>query len=193
MLYLPPKFNKMVFENISDFTNLFSDPRRGQGQRHKLHDIIVIMLMAILSGHQSIKGFARFAKSNEEDLVAHLGLKHGVPSFNTFRHILEGISEDIFAQNFLSYMKTQYEELADSYISIDGKCIKSSVAGGNTSAQNFISVVSAFGQQSKMVYGMKSFENKKSGEVAVVQDLITDLELTDKTVTLDALHCKKKP
>ena len=187
-----PKCYKMVFENISDFTNLFIDPRRGQGQRHKLHDIIVIILMAILSGQQSIKGFARFAQSNKEDLVTHLGLKHGVPSFNTFRYIMEAISEDIFAKNFLTYMQTQYGSMADDYISMDGKCIKSSVQGGNTSAQNFISVVSAFGHDSKMAYGMKSFENKKSGEVAVVQSLITDLKITDKTITLDALHCKKK-
>ncbi|HRI26749.1 MAG TPA: ISAs1 family transposase [Chitinophagales bacterium] len=182
----------MLLENITTFTKLFNDPRRGQGQRHRLHDIIVIMLMAILTGHQSIKGFARFAKSNRAELIAHLGLKHGVPSFNTFRYILESIGEDIFAQNFLIYMKQQYGVLADEYISIDGKSVRSSVKGGNTDNQHFVSLVSAFGQNSKMVYGMQAFENKKSAESEIVRDLASKLALKDKTFTLDALHCQKK-
>jgi hypothetical protein len=185
---LNPNLN---LESLSDFTSLFEDPRRGQGQRHKLHDIIVMMLMAILSDNQSIKGFARFAKSNKEELTQTLNLKHGVPSFSTFRHILENISEQIFADNFLIYMKKHYKDWHDEFISMDGKAIKSSVSDASTNSQNFISIVSAFGQTSHMVYGMKSFENKKSGETNVVQDLIEDMELEDKTFTLDAIHCKK--
>jgi hypothetical protein len=178
-------------ESLTDFTSLFEDPRRGQGQRHKLHDIIVIMLMAIISNNQSIKGFARFAKSNEEDLTLRLNLKHGVPSFNTFRHILDNISEQIFADNFMIYMKKHYKDWHDEFISMDGKAIKSSVSDARTKSQNFISIVSAFGQTSHMVYSMKSFENNKSVETNVVQDLIKDMELENKTFTLDALHCKK--
>lgn len=72
--------------------------------------------MAIISNNQSIKGFARFAKSNEEDLTLRFNLKHGVPSFNTFRHILDNISEQIFADNFMIYMKKHYKDWHDEIL-----------------------------------------------------------------------------
>lgn len=53
---------------IQDFISQLKDPRRGQGQRHKFEHIIIITLMAILSGHQGLKGIARFALSNAEEL-----------------------------------------------------------------------------------------------------------------------------
>ena len=40
---------------LFDFFNSLTDPRRGQGQRHKLTDVLTIIIMAILSGHQGLK------------------------------------------------------------------------------------------------------------------------------------------
>jgi hypothetical protein len=75
---------------IRDFINKLADPRKGQGQRHKLEDIILIVLLSFFSGHQGLKGMARFAKSNASELTEVLHLKHGVPKYNTFRDVLNG-------------------------------------------------------------------------------------------------------
>ena len=52
--------------------------------------------------------------------------------------------------------------------------------------------VNAFGHQSGLVYGMKSFENGKSGEAEALRTLIVQLGLSGKTFAMDALHCQKK-
>jgi hypothetical protein len=177
---------------VLDFFNSLKDPRRGQGQRHSLQNILTIVIMAILSGHQGLRGFARFAASNESELTEVLKLKHGVPCYYTFQTVLTALNEQIVAQKFISWMRQYHANLADTFVSLDGKVVTSTVNGGNTALQNFISVVSAFGHQSGMAYGMKSFENGKSGESQALRDLVSDLGLTDKVFTIDALHSQKK-
>lgn len=167
------------------------DPRRGQGQRHKLKDILTIVVMAILSGSQGLKGFARFAASNKEELTVLLGLKHGVPCFFTFRAVLTGINEELLAQRFAAWVKGYHPTPEDNFVALDGKAVAATTSGGNTRLQNFVSVVSAFGHQSGLVYGMRSFENGKSGESEALRLLVEQLGLKDKVFTMDALHTQK--
>jgi hypothetical protein len=178
--------------DIKSFISTIDDPRRAQGQRHTLENLVIIIIMAILSGYQGIRGFARFAQSNEKELIEVLQLKHGVPCYYTFQVLFVAINAQVLAQKFTQWMSQYQAQLADTFLSLDGKVVKSSVNGGNTALQNFVSVVSAFGHQSGMVYGMKSFENGKSGEIQALRDLVSDLGLTDKVLTIDALHTQKK-
>jgi DDE_Tnp_1-associated len=177
---------------LSKFIGQFTDPRRKQGQRFSLESLLIIILMGILSGYQSLKGLARFAKSNAEELIDTLSLKHGVPKFNTFRDMLQHLDADLLTQHFIAWAKQYHKDWGDEFVALDGKAIKSTVAGGNTSFQNFVAVVSAFGHSSGMVYGMQSYENSKSGETQCLQDLVEKLGCVDKTFTMDALHTKKK-
>jgi len=93
----------MQYEIVRFFASL-SDPRRGQGQRNKLSDVLTIVIMAILSGYQGLKGFARFASSNQVELTEVLELKHGVPCFFTFRAILNGLDEQLLAIKVVWFM-----------------------------------------------------------------------------------------
>ena len=176
---------------ILDFFSSLEDPRRGQGMRHQLKDILTIVIMAILSGHQGLRGFSRFAKANEQELCEVLGLKHGVPGYSTFRDVLAHLEEQLFAEKFIKWVKTYDSKEADDYIALDGKAIRATTHNGGTELQNFVSVVNAFGHESGLVYGMKAFENKKSHETKALTDLIEQLGLKDKIFTMDALHTKK--
>ena len=148
--------------------------------------------MAIISGHQGLRGFARFASSNEEELTEALQLKHGVPCYFTFQTVFSALNEQLMAQKFSTWMHQYEPVLSDKFIALDGKVVTSTVNGGNTNIQNFVSVVNAFGHQSGMVYGMQSFENGKSAESPALRQLVEKLGLTDKVFTMDALHTKKK-
>lgn len=177
---------------VLEFFDSLQDPRRGQGQRHKLRDILTIVIMAILSGQQGLQGFARFAKENEEELTKALELKHGVPCYYTIWQVITALDEQVLATNFIKWVKSYVPESADDFVALDGKAIKATTNGGNTKLQNFVSVVSAFGHRSGIVYGMKAFENNKSGECEALRQLVQHLGLTNKVFTMDALHTKKK-
>lgn len=175
-----------------EFFNSLEDPRRGQGQRHQLDNIFIIVIMAIISGHQGFRGFARFAEANAKELTEVLELKHGVPKFNTFRDVLTALDEQILVQQFIKWVKDYLPKVVDKYIALDGKAIKATTNGGNTKLQNFVALVNAFGHSSGVVYGMQSYENNKSGEGQALRDLVKALGMKDIIFTMDALHAQKK-
>ena len=177
---------------LEEFIDHLHDPRRGQGQRHSLRNVLTIVIMAILSGYQGLRGFARFASANESELKSLLQLKHGVPCFFTFRAILNGLDDALLTQHFTAWVKTCQAVELDTCLALDGKAVSGSSRGGRSSLQNFVAVVSAFGHQSGLVYGMKSFENGKSSEAQALRDLVEQLGLQDKILTMDALHAQKK-
>jgi DDE_Tnp_1-associated len=178
--------------NLFNFISELNDPRRGQGQRHSLENVLVIVLMAILSGHQGLKGFARFAKSNARELSEVLQLKHGVPTYGTFRSVLLGLDEHVLASRFITWVQGCHGSFTDERVALDGKLLRSTGKGLNTSTQSFVSVVSAFGHQSGLIYGMLSFANGKSGEAEALRSLVGQLGLLDKVLTMDAMHTQKK-
>lgn len=178
--------------NLFDFFSEFKDARRSQGQRHKFEVVLSIVVMAILSGCSALKEFARFAKSNEAELIDCFQLKHGVPTFGTFRNILNSLDEQAFAVSFMNWIKQYHPNLPDNGVAMDGKVLRSTLKNVNAKTQNFVSVVSAFGHQSGLIYGMQAFANGKSGEAAALRSLIEQLGLTGVVITADALHTQKK-
>lgn len=119
-------------------------------------------------------------------------MKHGIPKFNTIRDVLNAINSDLIAQTFITWMQQYHIDFDDDFVALDGKAVRSTVGGGNTSLQNFIAVVSAFGHKSGIVYGMETYENAKSAESQTLRDLVTKLGFTDVIFTMDALHIQKK-
>ena len=107
---------------IKEFFSTIVDPRRGQGQRHTLENIMTIIMMAIISGHQGIRGFCRFAENNETELTEVLKLKDGVPCYHTFQVILiilTALNEQMMVQKFMTWMRQYHSELADNFIALD--------------------------------------------------------------------------
>lgn len=178
---------------LLDFFASLEDPRRTQGQRHSLDNILTIVIMAILTGEQGFRGFHRFAESNATELDAILDMKHGIPRYNTIRSALMSIDEAVLVKEFIKWTQSYLPDIAtDEFIALDGKAIKATTSGGNTSRQNFVSVVNAFGHQSGVVYGMQPFENGKSGEANALRNLVEKLGIKDVVFTVDALHAQKK-
>lgn len=178
--------------SLNDFVSSLKDPRRRQGQRHQFGHVISIVIMAILSGHQGLRGFARFSRVNGEALDEVFHFKHGYPKFNTIRSVLSTLDHQALIQQFIGWAKSSVPGFSNEAVSLDGKAIRATTNGGNTELQNFVSVVNAFGTQSHLVYGMEAFNNGKSGEAEALRQLIVKLGLTDRLFTIDALHAQKK-
>lgn len=70
--------------------------------------------------------------------------KNRLPSFSTIRRVLIGIDFEEFANQFYLWSK-EYIEIKDKeWISIDGKSIKWTITGYNSSQQHFVNLVSLF-------------------------------------------------
>lgn len=177
-------------KSLIDYLEQIPDPRKAKGIRHKQANNLVIMIMAIMCGYSGLNAIARFAKAHAKDLAKWLVLPRGkVPSSTTIKRLSKAIDSYDVCNAFNKWMQ---QDMIEEEISIDGKSIKSTVVSSQDSNQNFISLVSFFGQQSHLIRKIGKLENGKSSEIEKVQKLLETFELKGCTFTFDALHCQKK-
>lgn len=176
--------------NLSSFLEEVPDTRIKKGQRYSMNQLLSIVIMGIISGEKGIRGFERFAKMSEPELVKALKLKHGVPSYGTFHTLFENLDFANLNSVFMNWSK-QYIPKID-HIAIDGKALKSTLKDGTSSSQSFIMLVNAFSVETKMVISQKSFNNGKAHEGKYVLKLLEKLDLSEKTISMDAGLCEKK-
>ena len=179
-------------KSLIEFLRELPDNRRGAGQRHTIEFGLIIIIMSIMSGYIGIRAMGDFAKRNKKDLIKYLKpLKPRVPSFSTLRRILLQVDFKELKEVFYRW-SIQYVEIGkDEYYSIDGKSIKSTLSNYSESMQDFISIVTVFNQKQKQVITQQSYHNKKQSEISIVQELLEELDLKGRTITMDALHCQK--
>lgn len=176
--------------NLIYYLEQIDDPRKKRGIRHPQIAILIIMILAILCGYTGLRAQARFAKAHQKTLGEFLPLPRGkAPSYWTIRELVKSIDFKQVCQAFNDWMG-QY--LYQEGMAIDGKSIKSTVVSSQDSHQNFVSLVSLFGQKTHLIRQVGILENHKTSEIEVVQFLLENLKMKKVIFTLDALHCQKK-
>jgi hypothetical protein len=175
--------------NIFQALQLVKDNRRKEGTRHHIAVVLLVNIMAIMSGYTGIRSKQDFIDRNKKELNKIFDpvlLKHGLPSKNTIDRTMQVINYDDLNQ----VLSKVFEIPTESIIHIDGKAIRSTATLGQ-SKQTFTSTVTAYANGKGIM--ARSFVNgSKSNEIGTVQDLIKVLNLEGMVLTLDALHCQKK-
>jgi len=182
----------MERKSIIDFLLKLPDTRRQAGKRHSQELILLIVLMAIMSGYHGYRAIGDFIERNRFDLLANLKPpKDRLPTFFTVRRVLMGLDYNEFAKQFYQWSKSYIEIEPWEWLSVDGKAIGGTAKREN-SYQDFVNMVSIFVSRQKMVLTNGKIINSKESEIPMVQQLIKALDLTGVVFTLDALHCQKK-
>ena len=68
------------------------DPIRKQGQRFTIPQLLTMSVLSYLCGHGGYRGTATFCQVHADALIAELGLKHGVPSHDTFWSVISQLN-----------------------------------------------------------------------------------------------------
>lgn len=178
--------------SIIDFLDKVPDARRQAGKRHDQTLLLLIVLMAIMSGYYGYRAIGDFIEKNRGDLLLYLKpSKDRLPTFDTVRRVLIGLDYNEFSKQFYQWAKSYIQIEPWEWLSIDGKAI-----GGTSKQENahqdFINMVSIYVSRQKMVLTNGKIINSKESEIPMVQQLIGALDLTGVIFTLDALHCQKK-
>jgi hypothetical protein len=169
-----------------------TDRRRSQGKRHKVSTVVIITILAIISQIYTLRGIETFIKRHRTKLIELLNIgKNGLPSFYVLRTVLQQIDFNELSAIIKEWLIEQNMLSPDEWISIDGKCIKSTVSDYNSSNQDFVSIVTAFSHKSGVAILSAKFQSKKISEIDIADALIKEINLASRTFTLDALHCKK--
>ncbi len=176
---------------IIDALSKIKDPRSPLGVRHPLPVVVLITIMATMSGDESIRALGRFAANNKDALCELLGITR-VPSDTTIATTLESIGYKELTDEFNLWAGQYIEVGGKEGVAFDGKAMASTVTNCNNEKQDFVSHVSAFVHKRGVVIGCLGMQNKKTSEIPTVKDLIKLLDLEGVVFTFDALHCQKK-
>jgi len=71
-----------------------SDPRQAKKVRHKLVELLVVAIAAVVSGADTFAEIEVWGKLKLEWLRRHLTLEHGIPSHDTFSRVFAAIDAE---------------------------------------------------------------------------------------------------
>ena len=173
-------------QTLISFLKKVNDPRHPSGKRHPLWLILLLVIFGVMLGYLGYRDLEAFAKSNQKLLVKTFNLtSERVPSYSTIRRAMMLVNtSDLVAvfNEWAGQLSTTIE--GSDWVSIDGKCLRSTCLNYGTKSQNFVSIVSLFSHRSGLVLKLQKFENKKSSEIKQVQELVKDVPIQGQVFTL---------
>jgi DDE_Tnp_1-associated/Transposase DDE domain len=177
----------MSVENLAQYFGAIEDPRCGGKVEHRLLDILVIAVCAVIACAESWDDIALYGRSKLAWLRTFLELPNGVPSHDTFRRVFMLIDPDAFEAGFATWVGALTAGFEREVVAIDGKTIRRSFDRGRD--QSPLHVVSAWASEQGLVLGQR-YVDGKSNEITAVPELLDQLVLENSIVTLDAIGCQ---
>ncbi|HLE51400.1 MAG TPA: ISAs1 family transposase [Anaerolineales bacterium] len=170
------------------FANL-EDPRVDRTKLHKLIDILVIAICAVICGADNWEEVELFGQAKEAWFKTFLALPNGIPSHDTFWRVFARLDPQQFQHSFVSWIASVGEVTKGQVVAIDGKTLRRS--HDKTLGRGAIDMVSAWAAENRLVLGQVKVDDK-SNEIRAVPELLQVLEISGCIVTIDALGCQKE-
>ena len=86
----------MEEKDLLKYFDILKDPRGSKGKLHKLNDIIIMAIFAILSNCKDATEIAYFLELRKDYFTKLLNLKYGAPSHDTISWVFRIINPVIF-------------------------------------------------------------------------------------------------
>lgn len=164
------------------------DPRVERTRRHKLMDIVVISVMAVICYADGWSDIHDFGKARQAWLREFLELPNGIPCDDTFRRVFAALDPEQFQACFLSWVRSLVGGTDGKLVAIDGKTVRHSFA--REEGKGALHLVSAWVAENQAVLGQLATDSK-SNEITAIPQLLELLDLRGATVTIDAMGCQK--
>lgn len=165
---------------LLDVLEGLEDSRRELSVQYPLHEVLFMLLVAIICGATSYVKVEMFARNREQWLRKYIRLENGIPDACTFRYIVMHIDTKQLHTVFVEWMKSALESIG-GVIAIDGKQARRT----KDESKRPLHVVSAFASERRMVLGQLACE-EKSNEITAIPKLLETLEIAGCIVTIDA-------
>lgn len=168
---------------VEHFDNL-EDPRSKKGVLHPLMSIVMIAMLATISGAKGWEDIEIYGVSKECWLSSFLKLPFGIPTADTYRRIFEKIEPSALEQSFNSWLSSVVEDLDAQVIPIDGKTVRGSYDRNNK--KSALHLVSAWASENRLFLGQVKVESK-TNEIKAIPILLELLDIAGCIITIDAM------
>ena len=180
---------EQVNATISHHFSSLKDPRIQLKTRHKLIDIIIITICAVICGADDWTEVVDYAKAKHDWLKTFLELPHGIPSHDTFGRVFSLLQPEEFDRCFINWIHAVFKITEGQTVAIDGKTLRRS--HDHASKKAAIHMVGAWAAQTGLTLGQVKTEDK-SNEITAIPELLRLLEIKGCIVTIDAMGCQKE-
>lgn len=174
---------------VARFFRDLPDPR-APNVVHRLHDILVVALCAVICGADGWAEVEVFGRSKLPWFKTFLDLPGGIPSHDTFGRVFARLDPDAFERCFVAWTSAVAEASGGGrLIAVDGKGIRRSFEHA-WDKSGMAHLVSAFVDANHMVFAQAAVAGK-SNELGAIPRVLALLDLDGATVTIDAIGCQR--
>ena len=173
---------------LSHFKDL-EDPRQQGKVDYPLEEILLLCLLAVLAGAETVTDIALFGRKKLGLLRRFRPFAKGTPAHDHLGDILAVLEPEQFQRCFVAWVAA-LTGAAEGVIAIDGKTVRRSgqkKAGGKAP----IHMVSAFAARQRLVLGQVKVA-EKSNEIVAIPKLLEMLAIEGAIVTIDAMGCQRE-
>lgn len=168
----------------------FRRPDRGN-IRHRLSDIIILMILGRASGQVTRSEIIEFGRHNLNRFRKMGILRNGVPSEATLCRVEQGIDELSMADRMQAFAQAYHARLLKDkagmdIICVDGKAMRGTVLADGSSPD----IVSAYSPSTGITLATEACQ-EKSNEIKAVPRLIDRIDVAGKILTADAMSMQK--
>jgi predicted transposase YbfD/YdcC len=186
--------SEAVYETVV-FLSFFKDlpdSRQVGKVKYPLDEILLLCLLAVVAGAETITEIAKFGRLKRAFLQRFRPFEGGTPSHDHLGDILATLDTDGFERCFVAWVAAQTGVPAE-VVAIDGKAVRRS--GSKTSKKKKdlkspIHIVSAFAARQRLVLGQVKV-GEKSNEIIAIPKLLRLLAIEGAIVTIDAIGCQR--
>jgi len=164
------------------------DPRQRGKVMYPLDEILLLCLLAVLAGAETIVDIARFGEKKRKLLRRFRPFEDGTPSHDHLGDILASLDAEAFQRCFVAWVGS-LTGVATDVIAIDGKTVRRSYQKKGGTAP--IHMVSAFAARQRLVLGQVKVADK-SNEITAIPKLLEMMAIEGATVTIDAMGCQRE-
>jgi predicted transposase YbfD/YdcC len=161
------------------------DERQHAKVKYPLPEVLLLCLLAVIAGAESITDIARFGEKKLALLRRFRPFDAGTPSHDHLGDILATLDAEAFQRCFVAWVASVIG-VPEGVVAIDGKTVRRSKG----KAQAAIHMVSAFAARQRLVLGQVKVADK-ANEIVAIPKLLDMLAIEGAVVTIDAMGCQR--
>src|SRR6516164_3855713 len=188
------KVQRVCLEEILGYFDDLEDPRATVNRKHPLVSVVVIAMMAVLSGAGGPTAIARWAALKAEFLTGVLPLPQGIPGKDVFRRVLGLLQPAAFQACFVTWLQAlraraaEATEVGQPVLAVDGKTARRSHDRGK--GLGALHCVSVWASDYGLSLGQVACA-EKSNEITAIPELLRLVDIKGTIITIDALGTQK--
>jgi len=168
---------------VEEFLASIEDPRVERTRKHSLETILVLSVLAVISGADSFVAIEDYGHAKKEWLSGFLDLDAGIPSHDTIGRVFAALNPDALTRAFQRWTEALTIASKEKLIAIDGKTLRRSFRHAGDNA--FVRMVSAWSATNGVVLGQVKVDDA-SNEVTAIPALLELIDVSNALVTIDA-------